>query len=50
MTLYDRDGRVLLLGTDHGTNTSLHLAEYRADYPKERTGDGGPVLIDGERR
>jgi aminoglycoside 3-N-acetyltransferase len=47
--LYDRDGDVLLLGTDHGTNTSVHLAEYRADVPTgTRTGEG-PVLRDGER-
>lgn len=48
--IYDRDGDVLLLGTDHDTNTSLHLAEYRADYPKEMTTNGGPVVEDGECR
>jgi len=28
--VYDRDGRILLLGVGHDRNTSLHLAEYRA--------------------
>lgn len=48
--LYELDATVLLLGTDHDTNTSLHLAEYRASYPKTEVVDGGPVLEDGERR
>lgn len=30
--LYEADGYVLLLGVDHGNNTSLHLAENRADF------------------
>jgi len=30
--LYDRDAAVLLLGVDHGVNTSFHLAEYRAGF------------------
>lgn len=48
--VYDRDGSVLLVGVGHDSNTSLHLAEYRADYPKEVGTGGGPVLVDGERR
>ncbi|EJN61289.1 hypothetical protein HSB1_03300 [Halogranum salarium B-1] len=48
--LYDLDARVLLLGTGHETNTSLHLAEYRADYSKEYRTKGAPALVDGERR
>ena len=47
--VYDRDGDVLLLGVGHGVNTSLHLAENRADYPKGTETDGSPVLVDGER-
>ncbi|MGV3525721.1 MAG: aminoglycoside N(3)-acetyltransferase [Candidatus Sericytochromatia bacterium] len=31
--LYAHNGQVLLLGVGHDRNTSLHLAEYRADYP-----------------
>jgi aminoglycoside 3-N-acetyltransferase len=30
--IYELDGYVLLLGVGHGSNTSLHLAEYLADY------------------
>jgi aminoglycoside 3-N-acetyltransferase len=49
--LYDLDGQVLLLGVGHGNNTSLHLAEYRADWPDRRSiTTGAPVLVDGARR
>ena len=35
---------MLLLGVGHDSNTSLHLAEYRADYPGKRlTTFGAPV-------
>jgi aminoglycoside 3-N-acetyltransferase len=47
--VYERDGSVLMLGTDHATNTSLHLAEYRADTDAGETTAGAPVLRDGER-
>jgi aminoglycoside 3-N-acetyltransferase len=30
--IYDRNGWVLLLGVGHSNNTSIHLAEYRAEY------------------
>lgn len=49
--LYALDGHVLLLGVDHGNNTSLHLSEHRAappHAPKELV--GSPMLVDGERR
>lgn len=48
--VYDLDGHVLLLGVDHSSNTSLHLAEARAGYPgcrKVRTGSA--MLVDGRR-
>lgn len=49
--VYDLDGHVLLLGVGHGNNTSLHLAEYRAYWPRRRTiSTGAPMLVDGERR
>ncbi|MBL8133187.1 MAG: AAC(3) family N-acetyltransferase [Anaerolineae bacterium] len=49
--LYDRDGYVMLIGVDHGNNTSLHLAEYRADFPWARRDVQGCVMkVDGERR
>jgi aminoglycoside 3-N-acetyltransferase len=47
--IYERDGAVLLLGTDHATNTSLHLAEYRSDVDLGETTAGAPVMRDGER-
>mgnify|MGYP000253557819 CR=1 FL=1 len=47
--VYDRDGLVLMLGTDYETNTSLHLAETRADHEREETVEEGPMLVDGER-
>src|SRR6478672_6373319 len=48
--VYALDGWVLLLGVDHGNNTSLHLAEYRAAYPGKRSlRRGAPVLRDGRR-
>ncbi len=48
--LYELDGWVLLLGVGHGNNTSLHLAEYRADFPGKRIiENGAPVLTDGGR-
>lgn len=49
--LYELEGWVLLLGVGHENNTSLHLAEYRADYPGKRLKKcGAPVLIDGCRK
>ncbi|MEE6208550.1 AAC(3) family N-acetyltransferase [Salarchaeum sp. III] len=47
--VYNRGGLVLILGTDHETNTSLHLAESRADYERDETVEEGSVLVDGER-
>lgn len=48
--VYDLDGWVLLLGVGHGNNSSLHLAEYRANYPgKKPLAQGAPVRIDGRR-
>ena len=47
--VYELDGEVLFLGTTHATNTSLHLAEYRADIDIERVTDGCAMLVDGER-
>ncbi len=47
--LYDLNGHILLLGVDHGNNTSLHLSEARSGLPATVT-DAAPILIDGERR
>jgi aminoglycoside 3-N-acetyltransferase len=47
---YELDAQVLLLGVGHERNTSLHLAEDRADWPgKRRREQGAPVLQDGRR-
>ena len=49
--LYQLDGHVLLLGVGHGNNTSLHLAEYRANYPGKRNmRTGSAMLVDGQRQ
>lgn len=49
--LYDHGARVLLLGVQANKATVLHLAEYRASYAsKHVVGNGGPVLVEGERR
>jgi aminoglycoside 3-N-acetyltransferase len=48
--LYDQDGKVLLLGVPYDNNTSLHLAESRANWPSKTVEkQGAAVLIDGER-
>lgn len=48
--LYDLEGWVLLLGVGHRNNTSLHLAECRADYPgKSVITCGARLTVDGER-
>ncbi|MCY3739596.1 MAG: AAC(3) family N-acetyltransferase [Candidatus Poribacteria bacterium] len=42
--IYDLQGYVLLLGVDHSSNTSIHLAEYRADFPSKRVvQEGAPI-------
>lgn len=49
--LYELDGSVLLLGVTHWNNTSLHLAEARAEYPGKRTlRSGTAMFVDGERQ
>ena len=42
--IYDLQGFVLLLGVRHSSNTSIHLAEYRADFPSKRVvQEGAPI-------
>ncbi len=49
--IYRYDGQVLLLGVGHDNNTSLHLAEYRADYAGKRLmSNGAPLIVNGEQR
>jgi aminoglycoside 3-N-acetyltransferase len=46
--LYALDGHVLLLGVGHGNNTSLHLAENRANWPGKRVIiEGTAMQVDG---
>ena len=48
--IYDLQGSVLLLGVGHSSNTSIHLAEYRADFPSKRVvREGAPVSQAGSR-
>jgi len=47
--VYDCEGHVLFLGTTHATNTSLHLAEYRADLDISTGTHASAVLEDGQR-
>lgn len=49
--LYELEAWVLLLGVGHGNNTSLHLAEYRADYPgKKFINSGAPLQVAGQQQ
>jgi len=49
--LYDLEAWILLLGVKYDINTSLHLAEFRADYPgKKEITQGAPLLINGKRQ
>ena len=48
--IYDLQGYVLLLGVGHSSNTSIHLAEYRADFPTKRiVQEGAPISQAGSR-
>ncbi len=49
--LYGLDGYILLLGVTHENDTSLHLAEYRANWPGKRfIREGTAMLVNGERQ
>ncbi len=49
--LYDLDARIVLFGVGHGNNTSLHLAEDRAQWAGKPTIPyGAPVMVDGRRQ
>ena len=48
--LYELDGWVLLIGVDYDKNTSLHLADVRAEYPgKHNCTEHSAVMEDGKR-
>ncbi len=46
--MYELDGRVLLLGVGYDSNTTFHLAEYRAPGQTPRR-EGAPILEHGQR-
>lgn len=48
--LYELDAKILLIGVTHDTNTSLHLAEYRADFNKPYHQEGCAAIFDGKRQ
>lgn len=49
--LYQLDGSILLLGVGYNKNTSLHLAEIRANFPgKTFTDESSAVMIEGKRK
>ena len=48
--IYTLEGHVLLLGVDHANDTSLHLAESRAEFPAKCVGtQGAPMRVNGVR-
>lgn len=49
--LYRLGGKVLLLGVGYDKNTSIHLAETKADFPtKKFTTESSAVMVDGQRQ
>ena len=48
--VYDLGGYILSIGVSYDTSTSLHLAEYRADFrTKTYKKSGAPIIENGER-
>ena len=48
--LYELDGKVLLIGVGYDKNTSIHLADVRAEYPsKHNCVEHSAVMEDGKR-
>ncbi len=49
--IYELDGKVLLLGVGHSSNTSIHLAEFRSDYKeKYYKTQGSSILVNNKRQ
>jgi aminoglycoside 3-N-acetyltransferase len=46
--MYELDGRVLLLGVGYDSNTTFHLAEYRA-LGQAAQRQGAPIMESGQR-
>lgn len=47
--IYKLNGDILLIGVDHERNSSIHLAEYKANYQKNIKKFGGPIIKEGKR-
>ncbi|NVM44387.1 MAG: AAC(3) family N-acetyltransferase [Candidatus Lokiarchaeota archaeon] len=48
--LYELNGQVLLIGVTHENNSSIHLAEYRSDFPgKKHNKTGCAMLVNNQR-
>ncbi|CCU81109.1 aminoglycoside N3-acetyltransferase [Halanaerobium saccharolyticum subsp. saccharolyticum DSM 6643] len=47
--IYERKGKALLIGVGHDSNTSLHLAEYRADHDLRIKIFGSPIIKNGKK-
>lgn len=48
--LYQLNGFILLIGVGHDKNTSLHLAETRAEFPsKETVQESSAIMVDSTR-
>jgi aminoglycoside 3-N-acetyltransferase len=49
--LYDLNGQILLVGVNHENNSSLHLAEYRSDFPgKSYIQNGCAMMVNNQRQ
>lgn len=49
--LYDLNGQILLVGVNHENNSSLHLAEYRSDFPgKKHVRNGCAMMVNNQRQ
>ena len=45
--IYELDGKIVLLGVNHSSNSSIHLAEYRSEYKEKYfKPQGSSILIE----
>lgn len=48
--LYELDGKVLLIGVDYDKNTSIHLADVRAEYPSKHNCVEHSAIMENDKR
>jgi len=48
--IYELNGHILLIGVNHSNNTSLHLAEYRCEFPGKRYILNGCAMVLNNKR